>query len=161
LFTDGIIERVFQEHIPYIEYATSGTRKRQIPLSSFEMIIDMRIREIFEIIRRTLLQRKGLIEFGGGGVLTGGGALFCRSSVLFREVFGVNCRVGHPLEVAGAATGLTDPRYSAVWGALRIAAYFNAISAPADGMSRTIDVLDSLLSKARRSLLSLRGSFKV
>ncbi len=159
LFTEGVLERAFAEHQPYIEYNAKGTRKRQIPLGSFETIADMRIREIYDVIRRTLTQRGAMVELGGGGVLTGGGALFCRSAVLFKEVFGTGCRIGRPLEIPGASTGLLTPRHSTVWGALRIAAYFNAMADA--GGSRTIDVLDSLLNKARRGFRNLKDSFRI
>lgn len=161
LFTDGILERAFAEHQPYIEYNARGSRKRQIPLGSFETIVDLRIRETFDVIRRTLTQRGAMVELGGGGVLTGGGALFCRSSVLFKEIFGVGCRIGRPLEIPGAATDLCTPRHSTVWGTLRIAAYFNTMAGAGDGMSRTIDALDSLLNKARRGFRSLKDSFRI
>ena len=161
LFSDGILEKAFTEHQPYIEYNSRGARKRQIPLGSFETIVDLRIREIYDVIRRTLTQRGAMVELGGGGVLTGGGALFCRSTTLFKEVFDVGCRVGYPLEIPGAATGLNTPRHSTVWGALRIAAYFNSMTGGGAGMSRTIDVLDSLVNKARRGFRNLKDSFRI
>ena len=161
LFSDGILEKAFTEHQPYIEYKSRGARKRQIPLGSFETIVDLRIREIYDVIRRTLTQRGAMVELGGGGVLTGGGALFCRSTTLFKEVFDVGCRVGYPLEIPGAATGLNTPRHSTVWGALRIAAYFNSMTGGGAGMSRTIDVLDSLVNKARRGFRNLKDSFRI
>lgn len=60
---------------------------------------------------------------GSGGILTGGGAEYFRAKELFTDVFDLACRIGEPAD-AGVIGGLRTPRYSAVWGALKIAAFF-------------------------------------
>lgn len=96
--------------------------ERLIPLASFDTIIDCRLREIFTIIRRQLEQAGSPCTLAVGGVMTGGGALFPRAREIFGEVFDLPCQVAHPRDAEGAITDLASPRYSAVWGALKLAA---------------------------------------
>ena len=66
--------------------------------------------------------------------MTGGGALFPRARELFSEVFDLSCQVAQPRDAEGAITDLASPRYSAVWGALKIAAHYrNGGSAAGNG----------------------------
>ena len=43
---------------------------------------------------------------------------------MFTKVFGIPCRVGSVADASGSVTNLNSPRYSAVWGALKVAAYY-------------------------------------
>ncbi|MPN59418.1 Cell division protein FtsA [bioreactor metagenome] len=96
----------------------NGTITR-IPVASFERIVDLRLRELFELIKERVSPNDLLRNIGCGGVLTGGGALFERSSDIFQEVFNFPVRVGCPYEAGGALTDLENPRYSSIWGALK------------------------------------------
>ena len=108
--------------------------ERLIPLSSFDAVIDCRLREIFTIIRRQLEQAGSPCTLAVGGVMTGGGALFPRARELFGEVFDLSCQVAHPRDAEGAITDLASPRYSAVWGALKLAAdYLESEGGPGGG----------------------------
>lgn len=164
LFEDGILSRAIRDRQEFFEFGEKGGRKRKIPLSSFETIIDLRLREIFEIIRQNLSSKCAVGDLEAGGVLTGGGALFERSAAIFREVFDLSCRVGQPLEAGGAVTGVEDPRFSTVWGALKIAAYYNQFigsNGNRSAVTRVIDVMDSLIDRTRRGFRNLKGSIKV
>lgn len=51
LIEEKTLQRAMQERREYMEFPSSTGRGRKIPLPSFEVIIDARLREIFEIIR--------------------------------------------------------------------------------------------------------------
>ena len=104
---------------------------RRIPLASFEEIVDARLREIFDVVSRQLREKDSPRSLGAGGILTGGGANFFRSRELFRDVFGMDCRIGLPTDPGAAAADLASPRFSALWGALRVAAFFRENYGPA------------------------------
>ncbi len=128
LITGGALEKAIRARQEYLEFPSSTGKVRKIPLASFEVIVDSRLREIFEIIRAMAGEEILSGGLDAGGVLTGGGALFCRSLPLFREVFDFSCRVGQPFEAGGAVTGLDSPRYSTIWGALKVAGYYNSLN---------------------------------
>ncbi|MBO5899758.1 MAG: hypothetical protein J6Q80_03405, partial [Lentisphaeria bacterium] len=92
------------------------------PVTSFESVIDMRLRETFEIIREQLVSAKVQLPPGVNVIATGGGSLYYRTREIIGEVFGTHCQVRRPADLLGASTGLNNPRYSAVWGALKFAA---------------------------------------
>ena len=96
--------------------------ERTIPLTSFDAVIDCRLREIFTIVRRQLELAGSPCSMAAGGVMTGGGALCPRARELFGEVFDLSCQAARPRDAEGAITDLASPRYSAVWGALKLAA---------------------------------------
>lgn len=164
LATDGTLIAAIRDHREYLEFPRSTGKVRKIPVASFETIIDLRLREIFEIVRDSLAAKGVLNNLDAGGVLTGGGALFERSAVLFREVFEMGCRIGQPLEAGGAVTGVENPRYSMIWGALKIAAYYNELNS-ARGNRGTVggllDAVDGFLNRTRRTWQNLRGSFRL
>jgi len=104
------------------------------------------LREIFELIRKKLLEKNAPRVLGAGGILTGGGAEYFRSRELFSDVFDLSCRVGEPSD-AGGIGGLRTPRFSAVWGALKVAAFFQENYTPAPE-----SVLSKLMNKLGRGM---------
>lgn len=140
LLESGALERAISEKKAYLEFPGSARRVRQIPLSSFEVIVDARLREIFELIDRQLREKNAPRALGAGGVLTGGGAEYFRSKELFSEVFDMDCRIGMPADAGGAVSDLASPRFSAVWGALKVAAFFqqNYGPEPEGGFNRLV-----------------------
>ncbi len=135
LVEDGSLSRLLREQKSHLELTTASGRVRRVPVGSIETVIDLRLRELFGIVREELQRRSALNNLASGGVLTGGGALFERSSTIFREVLQMSSRVGVPMEVGGAVTGLDNPRYSAVWGALKIADALARDRGPGDSPS--------------------------
>lgn len=123
LLTDGTIAQAIAERKEFLDFPAGYGKVRRIPLASFETIIDQRIRELMEIIR-SAIDPEDLALVNSGTVLTGGGALFEPAHRIVREVFRGTVRVGNPIDVVGAVSDLASPRYSAVWGALRIADYY-------------------------------------
>ncbi len=150
LLVSGELLQAERERRSHLTMRTGGGPERAIPLCSFETIIDCRLRELFAIIRRQLELAGAPRSLAAGGVRPGGGALFPRSRELFSEVFDLSCRVAHPHDAEGAITDLSNPRYSAVWGALKIAAHYRSVEAAGEG------VAGGVLASLERSLGSLR-----
>lgn len=156
---ESIIEHI-QQRKPFIEISERLGGVRKIPLTSFEKIIDLRLREIFQVIRRKLQPRNVLQNLGSGGVITGGGALLPRSSELYREVFHIPVRVGQPFAANGAAAGIEDPRYGTVWGTLKFAEEFNQIVNARQKTGIAEKLLNTADGAANRILRSLSDVFK-
>ena len=152
LLESGSLERAIVEKKAFLEFPGTARRVRQIPLSSFEVIVDARLREIFELIDRQLRERGAPRALGAGGILTGGGAEYFRSRELFSEVFDMDCRIGMPADAGGAVTDLASPRFSAVWGALKVAAFFqqNYGQAPEGGLNRVIQRVSRIFNRGNR-----------
>ena len=164
LIEEGTLVRAIRDRRDWLEFPQPGSGMRRIPLVSFETIVDLRLREIFEIIKKTLADRGALGNLEAGGVLTGGGALFERTAGIFREVFDLSCRIGQPLESGGAVVGVENPRYSTVWGALKIAAYYNELNSGSRGrgtFGNLIDAADGFLSRFRRNLSNLKETIRM
>lgn len=120
LFENGILANAFEQNLNSLRIESAMGGSREIPLSQFETIIEARLREIFEEVSRK-------VHVPGGqacGVLTGGGALYAPSLEIFSKVFGIPCRIGSVADASGSLTKLDSPRFSAVWGALKVAAYY-------------------------------------
>ena len=152
LLESGALERAIIEKKPVLEFPGSARRMRQIPVSSFEVIVESRLREIFELIDRQLREKGSPRALGAGGILTGGGAEYFRSRELFSEVFDMDCRIGMPADAGGAVADLASPRFSAVWGALKVAAFFqqNYGPAPEGGLNRVIQWVNGFLGRGGR-----------
>ncbi len=124
LLENGTLARAIQEKKSTLELPGVTGRMMTIPLASFEVIVDARLREIFELIRRQLQEKNTPRALGAGGILTGGGAEYFRSRELFSDIFDMNCRIGIPVCASGVGIDLDSPRFSAIWGALKVAAFF-------------------------------------
>jgi cell division protein FtsA len=124
LLENGTLEKAIKEKRQNLEFPGPGGRIRTIPVSSFEVIADARLREIFELIERQLREKNVPRALGAGGILTGGGAEYFRTQELFSDILDMDCRIGMPSDAGGAVADLLSPRYSAVWGALKVAAFF-------------------------------------
>ena len=136
LLANGTLERAIREKKPHLEFPGSAGRIRHIPVASFEVIVDTRLREIFELVRTQLKKKEAPHALGAGGILTGGGAKYFRSRELFSDIFDLDCRIGVPSDAVGAE--LDSPRFSALWGALKVAAFFyhNFGFAPESGLNK-------------------------
>ena len=156
------IGRAVAEHRDYLEFHNNTGSVRRVPLASFESIVDLRLREIFEIIRSRLAAAGVPRSLGAGGVITGGGALFYRTPELFREVFELSCRLGQPGDIGGAVTGIDTPRFSAVWGGLKISAHYLDMYGNRRGgaFSGVVDQLNRFLDNSRRGFRNFRESVK-
>lgn len=157
LLTDGTLAAAIREKREFIDVPASFGKVRRIPVASFEVIIDLRFRELLEIIRSSI-DPEALARVNSGTVLTGGGASFEMAQKIAREVFHSTVRVGRPNAV-GVVTDLANPRYSAVWGALKVADYYLRCSR--DNSSGTWEKFLDMGDSVRRMFDGLRDSFKL
>jgi cell division protein FtsA len=94
-----------------VEVETLTQVRRQIPLATVEHIIELRLREMFEIILGDLRAHHALSRINTGVVLVGGGALIPRVEQLAQRVFNTPVRIGRPRLISGQQEILDSPRY--------------------------------------------------
>ncbi|MBR2964699.1 MAG: cell division protein FtsA [Lentisphaeria bacterium] len=128
----------------YVEYKVSsgGAEKiRRIPLDSFEKVIDLRQREIFNLLKKEL-ERTGMISYlRNGAVMTGGGSLIESAPATMANVMNVPVRCGEAMNVTGALSAFRSPMpcYSAILGLVKHAAALEEDSpASGNGLGRTM-----------------------
>jgi cell division protein FtsA len=164
MIQDGTIVEHMRDRKGFIELKTSAGNIRKIPLSSLEKIIDMRLRETFQIIHKKITGQGIFRNLSSGGVLTGGGSMFPRTSEIYREVFQFPVRNAQPFDASGAVTGLENPRYSTVWGTLKFGDELNRIlkSRNKRGVFGVfVDGMDGVVDVVWRTLSDLKNSIKI
>jgi cell division protein FtsA len=165
ILSDGRLQGIRSEGGAFVELTGSvaGTT-RKIPLSSFEKIIELRLRELFSIIKADV-DAKGLGRLlGAGAVLTGGGACLPEVQEMFKDVFGVHVRVGEPGGFSGAVTGLDNPRHTSILGLLKYAADLDSsghASGLTGGFMKVTDALDGVTKTIFKKLKNATGSLKI
>jgi cell division protein FtsA len=95
-----------------------GRKKRHIPRSSIERIVELRLRELFEVIRDTLAG-EGVLERLTGIRLCGGGALIPGVTELAGDVFRPPVSPATPRLLSGKEDILKSPRYITPVGLVR------------------------------------------
>ena len=117
------------DHGDAIVNATQRNQRIELPdspepikIPDLQTVIQLRMSEIFEIIRHRLEEQNRLHLLGDGVVLTGGGARLHNLVPLARKVFGLPCEVGIPnAPELLLPNELLSPLWSSAVGALRIA----------------------------------------
>lgn len=165
LLQDGTIVQHINERKAFIEIRSTPGNIRKIPLASFETIIDLRLREIFQIIHSKLTAQNILQNLNSGGVLTGGGALFPQTAILFSEIFNFPARIGKPFSINGttSVTGIESPQYATIWGALKFAEELDQVinSKQKNSIARSVlEMADNVASDFLRSLSKIFKSVK-
>lgn len=95
-----------------------GGQQRSVPASSVEIIVESRLRELFELIKHRLVELQAYAYLGNNVFLSGGGALIPGIAELAEEVLGRKVRIGRPCHV-NCATDIQDPCNNALIGVLR------------------------------------------
>lgn len=90
--------------------------KRKIPLNSIEKIIELRLTEIFDIVKKKLENEKILKCLHRGIVLTGGAALMPEIKTIANSQFDCLVRIGTPPNLYGAVSTLKSPKYCVLTG---------------------------------------------
>ena len=85
--------------------------------SSLTLIIEARMREIFELVRESI-NRSGYFEYlNAGALITGGGCLIPGTEDLASEVLALDVRAGYPEGISGGIKGsINNPMYATVMG---------------------------------------------
>ncbi|MEI6056645.1 MAG: hypothetical protein WCR55_11380, partial [Lentisphaerota bacterium] len=94
---------------------------RKIPIASIEKIIDLRVREIFEVINSRIKAKKLHKLLRNGVVLCGGIANLNYAQVTARSIFEIPARNGSPLDFGGSDDILKNPGNITALGILRYA----------------------------------------
>jgi len=95
------------------------SKHRVIPASSIELVVELRMRELFELIRRQLDERGAYSWLGNRVFLSGGGARIPRISDLAATVFNRPVVVAQPYRITGRADFQPLPQYNTVIGLIR------------------------------------------
>ena len=93
-----------------------GFPGRSISQKSLSTVINARVDEILDAIKRRLEQPGLLQRVGSGIVMVGGGAHLRGIAEETERVFGLPCTVGKPRWVSGLATATEGPQYAACSG---------------------------------------------
>lgn len=99
----------------------TGGREQTVRLADVHTIIQARIEEILELVKKRVEEAKLLHHLGGGVVLTGGTALLPGMPKLVERIWRLPCRVGTPRGVGGLAMVTERPQYAATIGMIRYA----------------------------------------
>ncbi|MBQ4315082.1 MAG: cell division protein FtsA [Lentisphaeria bacterium] len=162
LLESGELAKAREENRETIDLPGGLNGGRRIPLASFETIIDMRLRETFEIIRAKLIAANVPLTFGAGVIATGGGSLYHRSTEIIAEVFNAHCQCRVPADLRGAFTGLNSPKFSASWGALKYAADCLRRSGPGsdNALDRIVNGINRLFDNSKVGWRNIGKSMK-
>jgi cell division protein FtsA len=164
MLNDGTITNHLKERYGNIEVRSNNGNARKIPMSSVEKIIDMRLKEIFQVIHNKVKDLALLNNLSAGGIISGGAALFPRTSEIYRTTFDFPVRIGQPFEAAGAVTGIEDPRYSNVWGALRfgLASLISSAEQEKGGLIRiVISHIDRIADSMMKRFRDVKDAIKI
>ena len=162
ILESGELFKARKENQETIDFPSGINGLRRIPLASFEIIIESRLRETFEIVRSKLEAAQVPLTFGSGVIVTGGGSRFYRTAEILSEVFNTHCQVRFPADLRGALTGLDDPRFSASWGALKYAAVcLRRSSGSSDNaLDKIVNGINRLFDSSRTGFKNIRKSIK-
>ncbi len=137
-----ISRKVLEEHGAAVMQSDAASRQvsvpdedgqyRYVPESNIHKIVELRLQELFVLIRDELHDQKlrGLI--GDGVVLGGGGALIPNITNLAQQVFEAPARVGVPKDIPGLEDEHRSPRLLTPIGLLHLGRQF-----------RQMDMMDS------------------
>lgn len=144
ILLDSKLEELIARGEPFLRFPVSSDSFRNIPIGSIEKIFELRVNEIFEIVRQELAAKKLNFLMKGGAVLTGGGALSPMICKCAENIFRTHVRRGDPLKFTGAATGLNDPRHAAILGALNYVLQLETETQSAMGLDKVADALEGI-----------------
>lgn len=160
MLVDPVLNKKICSGIPFIEVngAVSGT-KRNIPVGSFERIIDLRLTEIFSILRERLDPGTHNPQAAAGVVFCGGGALNPMIRKTLSSEMHMSVRPGTPLEIGGAVDheDLTC-RDTALLGLLKFAI---TSEDDVDNGNNLGDRLDSFLKNILQKTKNLTEGLKI
>jgi len=111
---------------------------RKIPEQTVSKVVEMRLRETFEIIKEKLEYHDLMNGIGSGIVFTGGAAMLPAAEEILKDVFKLPVRIAGntmPDNFGGAVSDLESPRYSNLLGLL----YFGVMSSNKGSIMTKLD----------------------
>ncbi len=123
---------------------------KKVNLNHLQMIMSLRLREIFELIANDIDQA-GLINYlRAGVVLCGGGARTPHITKLARDIFKLPAAIGRSSTVSGIKNALDEPEFSTSIGLIKFGAFQSQAIPKREGFGRAI----------RKQFVSLFGGRK-
>ena len=107
-----------------------GQKEREVPMASIAAIVEARVEEIFELVKRELVARNVLDMIHGKVFISGGGALLPNVCQIASRVLELPAETARPGDEYQSTTGgdfLEDPRWIVPLGMLRMAITDNRI----------------------------------
>ncbi|MEE9252132.1 MAG: cell division protein FtsA [Thermodesulfobacteriota bacterium] len=92
--------------------SVGGRGLKNVPRKRLAMIIEPRVEEIFELIKREIVKSGYYDLVPGGAVITGGSVLIDGSAELAERVLGMPVRMGIPSNIGGLKDIIANPIYS-------------------------------------------------
>ena len=99
----------------------SGFAGKEIERETLNTIIHLRLRETFELLKRTVEEEPFINYVGAGVFITGGCSLLNGIDHLAGEVFEMPAHVTHAQTLAGLTSAAENPQFSAAIGLLKYA----------------------------------------
>jgi cell division protein FtsA len=99
----------------------SGFAGKEVERETLNTIIHMRVRETFELLKRTL-DEESFIDYTGAGVfISGGCSLLNGIEHLAEEIFEMPAHVAHAQTMSGLTSAFENPQFSSAIGLLKYA----------------------------------------
>jgi cell division protein FtsA len=99
----------------------SGFAGKEIERETLNTIIHLRLREIFELLKRTVEEEPFINYVGAGIFITGGCSLVNGIDYLAGEIFEMPAHVTHAQTMSGLTSAVENPQFSTAIGLLKYA----------------------------------------
>src|SRR5256714_92587 len=99
----------------------SGFAGKEIERETLNTVIYLRVREIFELLKRTLDEESYINYTGAGVFITGGCSLLNGIDHLAEEIFEMPAHVAHAQTMSGLTSAFENPQFSSAIGLLKYA----------------------------------------
>ncbi len=137
-----------------VEVETTSGKSRCIPASTIEQVIELRLRELFDVVAADLRKAGAFQRVSNGVVLCGRGARIPGIVPLAHQVFEMPVRVGAPYLASGPREVIADPGFVTPIGLLRFGRKVREIDRESPGL------FEQLRSDARRVLDLTKRAFR-
>jgi cell division protein FtsA len=116
----------------------SGFAGKEIERETLNTIINLRLRETFELLKRKLEEEPFINYIGEGVFITGGCSHLHGIDHLAEEVFELPARVAHAQTMSGLTSAFENPQFSAAIGLIKYAQAMQTDRRPTRGFSRIL-----------------------
>ena len=99
----------------------SGFAGKEIERETLNTIINLRLREIFELLKRRLEEESFVNYLGAGIFITGGCSLLNGIDHLAEEIFEMPAHVAHAQTASGLTSAVENPKFSTTIGLIKYA----------------------------------------
>lgn len=110
-----------------VKIAAPGMKNKNIPASAIELVLEERLKELFDIILEDLNRHSALPRIPNGITLVGGGALIKGVDELAHRIFQLPVRIGTSRDVFSIDEAAASPAFTTPIGLLRWAKFLEKI----------------------------------